>query len=523
MPLLHKVVIAFQSPKCIETTPPTSKYKTSGENNYDMLWENYDKVQIPRRLPPPTPPEVPRNNSVVSTDSGLYEESLYKEIEYKYDVKRFPPPPTIPPPKPPQITKYPQFMKVKRVAKQNPKITLGLGILLASVCVSTIIALGVTFPKSGSTTTTTTTTTIATPQPTTETSAGTTSSTTTSDNMMEPSTTPTTMTSTVETIISTTPSEVIPDPGMYLMVLHGSVKGGLSYSEVELLSLEEKDPLPSCLENLNNAQFVAEEGAGAALSDGTPLVCARDGHCYKYHSNSDTWQQMLDNIINERYGSGYAYNDEMGLVMAGGYVDVCQGNLCTEFEFDSVDKNDGFSIEAMTPLPHENAHNCLVSGRNATLYSTGGSNKNLDASVMVLSSSTNDWIKAAEMSEGRYRHSCGLVSGPNDTNILVVGGGEGIFISLTTEVYSVEEDSWRQGTPFPHAITSAASVQYDGSLLVVGGYTGGINGSSDEIYKYNPLTESWDKLNVTLRKPDYKLVAFMVPKAIFPPCNDMVI
>ena len=75
-----------------------------------------------------------------------------------------------------------------------------------------------------------------------------------------------------------------------------------------------------------------------------------------------------------------------------------------------------------------------------------------------------------------------------------------------------------QGTTFPHPITSAASVQYDNTMLVVGGFIGGFK-YSDEIYKYDPSKELWEKLNVTLQTPDSGLVAFMVPKSIFPPCT----
>ena len=460
--------------------------------------------------PPPPPPQTIMPYSMYSKDSQNLDEGLYQEIEI-----RLPPPPAFPPPKPPQTSGHPTCLK--RVTRRYPKIAIGIGILFTCICLSTIIALWIGLPKSSVTTTTTVVTTISTQ--TTSASTLTTTSITAPETTIS-ATSLSTITSITEIPISSTSPGDGPDLGSYLMVLNTISE--LTYSEVEVLSLETEHPLPSCLGNLNNAPFIADEGAGAALSDGTPLVCAVDGKCYKYLPDSDTWQEMLDDMIDARYGSGYAYNDEMGLVMSGGYVEVCVGQTCSktyDYALETVERNDGYSIEAMTPLPDATAHSCLVSVGNETLYLTGGSNRKLDKSTLMFSASTNNWREAADMSEGRYSHCCGIVNGPNGTNIIVVGGGDTLSVTSNTEVYNIEEGTWRQGTPFPHPITSAASVQYDGTILVVGGKSEGIIYETyDEIYKYNPPTESWEKLNVKLQKPASGLVAFMVPKYIFPTC-----
>ena len=511
--ILYLGVFVLQIPNGVKNTSSMGEYDTNvkdlGQNNYDKLWENYDRVPIPHRVPHSRPPQAIIPCSNYSIDSDHHYEGLYEEIPGHTTL---PPPPSIPPPKPPHNSRNFLIIWLKRVNRRYPKIALGVGILFASICLSTIIVLWVGLPMSSGTSTTTTTT------QTTSTSTST-SVTTTLENISMSTTF--VHTSTTETPIPNTSAGVSPDLSSYLMVLNN--KPSNLYSEVEVLSLETGSPLPSCLKNLNNAPFEADEGAGAALSDGTPLVCVKDGKCYKYLAESDTWQEMLDNMIEERYGSGHAYNDEMGLVMAGGCIEVCPGETgqsCYCYDPDTVEGSDGYSIKPMTSLPEAGAHSCLVSVSNETLYLTGGSTRKTETSALVFSSSINDWTPVADMSEGRESHSCGLVIGQNGTNIVVVGGVGGFFVSSSTEVYNFEEDSWRQGTPFPHPITSAASVQYDGTLLVVGGDTGGIFGSSDEIYKYNPSTESWKKLDATLQAPATGVVAFMVPKSIFPYCND---
>ena len=222
-----------------------------------------------------------------------------------------------------------------------------------------------------------------------------------------------------------------------------------------------------------------------------------------------------------RSHSGYAYSDKMGLVLAGG--ENYYGKLLR-----SVEKTYGSSFEPMAPLPESNGYNCLVSANSDSLYLTGGDNgatqnqtgrdngatKN---QTLQFNSSTCNWTKVADMIEYRQRHGCGFVDGPNAKSIVVVGGYNGLHKLNKTEIYDIKEGSWRQGTPFPHPISSPASVQYDGTLLIVGGCT--VSNCSDEIYKYVPTSESWEQLDVRLKKPASDHVAFMVPVSIFPSCS----
>ena len=44
---------------------------------------------------------------------------------------------------------------------------------------------------------------------------------------------------------------------------------------------------------------------------------------------------------------------------------------------------------------------------------------------------------------------------------------------LTSDIYSVEDDTWRQGTPLPKALYDPASLPYEDSFLILGGNGGG--------------------------------------------------
>lgn len=81
-----------------------------------------------------------------------------------------------------------------------------------------------------------------------------------------------------------------------------------------------------------------------------------------------------------------------------------------------------------------------------------------------------------------------------------------------TTLYSFVTSDWTRGTPLPNTINHASSVQLDGTFMVVGGGT-------DLIYEYEPATEDWKLLPVTLSEPRSFHTALMVPDSIFPQCD----
>ena len=50
-------------------------------------------------------------------------------------------------------------------------------------------------------------------------------------------------------------------------------------------------------------------------------------------------------------------------------------------------------------------------------------------------------------------------------------GGNGMVgnLATATEIYSVEDREWREGTPLPLALAYPASLQYEDTFLVMGG------------------------------------------------------
>ena len=317
-----------------------------------------------------------------------------------------------------------------------------------------------------------------------------------------------TTTSTTTTSITTTTTSTV-DATSFMMVIGGR---GSSDRAVEVVSLDPENPLPECLTSLADLPFKLDGGSGAALSDGTPLACSsHNSTCFKYKAEDDSWYATGD-MIDERENAGYTFNNAMGLVMAGG-----QGPGNAGMNVEST--NDGSKFQPLTPLPNTNYYHCLVSIDDSTLVSIGGDIAG--RKVYIYRSSTNNWFEVASLSISRRGHSCGVVDGPDGKEVVVVGGavgGDEFDRTDRVEIYSVSKGTWTEGTPFPHTIDDAASVQFNGTFMVVGGYVEEQGDTDNRIYEYVPSTRTWRLLPVTLKRSYQYHTAFMVPESIFPTC-----
>ena len=92
----------------------------------------------------------------------------------------------------------------------------------------------------------------------------------------------------------------------------------------------------------------------------------------------------------------------------------------------------------------------------------------------------NRWEKKSDMITGRAvsGHSCAWVMNPKTgkEEVVVAGGygkvnNQGQALS-STEIYTVDDDTWRQGQPLPKAIHSHAFLPYEDTVLSLGGSDG---------------------------------------------------
>ena len=116
---------------------------------------------------------------------------------------------------------------------------------------------------------------------------------------------------------------------------------------------------------------------------------------------------------------------------------------------------------------------------NGDLFYSGG-NSNLKTSYRYVKQDDR-WDQKADMTDARRSHGCGRMTNPTTgKEEVVVAGGYGSAYLSSTEIYTVEDDAWRQGTPLPQALAYSASLPYEDSFLILGGY---FSGCSDSIYQ----------------------------------------
>ena len=105
----------------------------------------------------------------------------------------------------------------------------------------------------------------------------------------------------------------------------------------------------------------------------------------------------------------------------------------------------------------------------------------------------------------RWRCQAGLVTYPNKTQAVVVAGG---IDSNDSEIWFLDETSFKSGPLLPQGMERGASVPFGNSFLIVGAYEGG----TDEIYTYDVTSEEFVLLPQKLVTPRETLAAFMVPE-----------
>ena len=88
----------------------------------------------------------------------------------------------------------------------------------------------------------------------------------------------------------------------------------------------------------------------------------------------------------------------------------------------------------------------------------------------------NRWEKKSDMNMSRSSPGCGrvtnLTSGKEE--VVVAGGttGSRYSASSSTKIYTVEDDTWRTGTPLPTKMKEFVTLPYGDSFLLLGGHDG---------------------------------------------------
>lgn len=112
------------------------------------------------------------------------------------------------------------------------------------------------------------------------------------------------------------------------------------------------------------------------------------------------------------------------------------------------------------------------------------------------------------MSQRRISSQSGLVTYPDGSKGVLVAGGD---LESSSEFLNINTmQTWEPRASLPYIISHGASVPYQDSFLVVGGYNAE-DLDLDTIYYCDPERDAWELFNQRLEDIRSNLVAILVP------------
>jgi len=304
------------------------------------------------------------------------------------------------------------------------------------------------------------------------------------------------------------------------MVIGGYNNGGglNDVEEVKLnASLENECPVP----NTFHPKYVYD--AVGANMNGTPIVCGGwyDGvgntkMCWTYDLDSQNWTNS-GNMSTARRDAGGAYDPLIGFVISGG-----RGGTYDAVHTSVERTYDGVNFSTLPDMPrafHYGIH-CLVSLKNGVLFATGvhlTATHERQQGTYMYHGSNNSWSAMNNFpEEGNVLDgcSCGTIEEDGQVTEVIAAGGlhsNGVE-SKSVFIYNIESGLWRSGQNLPFKIKDAASVPYQGSFLLLGGWCYDCTDRSlDTVIKYNKDTGEWETLPARLAVGRYDHVAITKP------------
>ena len=156
----------------------------------------------------------------------------------------------------------------------------------------------------------------------------------------------------------------------------------------------------------------------------------------------------------------------------------------------------------------------MIAVNESSVVILGGQSDTIDR-VYLFDKIRGSFNELPPLKQGRSGLQAGIVTYPDNTKtIIVTGGYYDSNESDTTEVLNLDStDEWVDGPMLPKALQNGASVQFKGTLLVVGGY-GDDNQASDVIYEFDVMNNNWIEKEEKLMNGRYHAAAFLIPDEV---------
>lgn len=326
--------------------------------------------------------------------------------------------------------------------------------------------------------------------------------------------------------------------------------------KVQIYSLDPNNPVPSCLRSMPDFPQ-NDTGACASIGpDNIPVCCGgywsgpEQFHCYRLDPATRKWVQEKDAYFEIR-ANAYIRHSTLGLVTFSG--DALHNKV--QAIGGSPSASDGLNIRLLQDLPGRGSYrHCALELSNGDIFAIPSFGKFIGQEIRgpwLYSVTSGNWVpKEASGMTRRYRFACGVVKNKyTGKEEVVVAGGSceanrdccrspnecperntrfsdywdvnrgGVMIS--SDIYSVEDDTWRAGPDVPGIAMNFQGLPYDehSFLIKVWNYPDAPNGHmhSATFYKYDQDKRGWTSTGVS--DAFGNTVNAWVDSSIFPDCS----
>ena len=150
-----------------------------------------------------------------------------------------------------------------------------------------------------------------------------------------------------------------------------------------------------------------------------------------------------------------------------------------------------------------------LSNTVAIFSSTGGSTGIVHSWTFIYDWTQGEWSMMAEMNEGRYYHTCGLVTNPATGEREVVAL-PGVYNERTTEIYNIDSNAWRYGSDYPEDTDYVRVAQDKDTFYAFGGWPASRDSYSDTIYRFDEASYEFVLLDQRLPYQAHEALGLIV-------------
>ena len=268
------------------------------------------------------------------------------------------------------------------------------------------------------------------------------------------------------------------------------VIGETDFSEViDLINVD------STCGNITRYPRIDSGMVGTHLS-GKVMICGGSftNECYGYDVQNNSWSALEPMREVRHYPAATLILGGSEWWITGGRV-LSTANGQNKGYIDSTEILRNGKFVKGPDLPEKMAYHCILSVNHTHVMLVGGIyfsetiNNTIDSNRTYMIDITNEygWVPLEDMKSKRHGSGCHMVETEEFGKEIVVAGGSGL---KSTEIFSLTNETWREGPPLPNYVTYTSYVDPAEEFLLVGGL-GKESVQYDEMFKLDTSTEEW--------------------------------